>query len=229
VKLILWDIDGTLLLAYGAGKRAMERTGRAVVGERFDMSATEFAGRLDPLIVADAVTQSGYEVDEALQTRFRDRYIDELHKELHDAETRCELLPGVAPLLEQLFADKQLVHGLVTGNYGAAAHHKLRRVGLEPERFAVTGFGGEAPTRPDLVELALRRFAEHHDETPEETFVIGDTPHDVDCALAHGCVPVGVATGRFSVDELRGHGAELVFHDLREVQPLIDRLAAPRS
>ncbi len=229
MKLILWDIDGTLLLAYGAGRRAMERTGRDLVGERFDLSATDFAGRLDPHIVADAATQSGYAVDEDLQARFRARYVDELHRELHDAETRCELLPGVAELLEELFALEHLVHGLVTGNYGAAAHHKLRRVGLDPERFPVTGFGDEAPTRPDLVELALRRFAERHQRTPDETFVIGDTPHDVSCARAHGCVPVGVATGRFSAEALRDHGAELVFDDLRQVRPLLDRLGASRG
>ena len=203
----------------------MERTGQRIFGERFDMSQTEFAGQLDPNIVASTACRCGYQVSDELQHAFRLQYVDELEKELCEPDTSCELLPGVIELLEPLFEQAHLVHGLVTGNYSTAAHHKLRRVGLDPDRFVINGFAGEAPTRPALVALALQRFSVRYGVLPGDTLVIGDTPHDIDCAQAHGCMAVAVATGRFSADALTACGADLVLENLKQAQQLLDLLA----
>ena len=101
---------------------------------------------------------------------------------------------------------------------------KLAAAGLDLRWFAITCFGDEGPSRPDLVALALRRYHHHTGQPadPAAVIVIGDTPSDVQCAKAHGCICFAVATGPYSPDELRRSGADVVVENLRDPAPLFD-------
>jgi phosphoglycolate phosphatase len=224
--LLLWDIDGTLLLTDGAGMRGMARAARKLYGETFRWDGVTASGRLDPLILEDALTRNGLAPSDDGHRRFHDAYLVELAAELDLVRERARAMPGIvnaiATLRERSRTQKDVVQGLVTGNYARAAPLKLRACGFEPAWFEIGAFGDEGRTRPDLVALALerchQRFAWRPD--PPSVIVIGDTPLDVECAHAHGCIAFAVATGHHGVDELRAAGADVVVADLSDPEPL---------
>lgn len=226
VKLILFDIDGTLMLGHGAGTRAMTRAGKAICGDAFDLNGIMIGGGLDPVLFAQAAARMGIAAPVQLQAAFRDRYLAELQLELATAARKAHLLPGVLELLAQLEARRDVTLGLVTGNFRAAVPIKFKAVGLAQERFSIGAFGDCGPTRPDLVRVALERARERAGFAfePNRTFVIGDTPRDVECALHHGCVCLGVATGAHSAEELARAGAQHVAADLRDANVLLSLL-----
>ena len=226
VKLLLFDIDGTLIRGHGAGSRAMTRAGKAICGDAFDMDGIMMGGGLDPILFTQAIARMGLAHSTQLEAAFRDRYLEELALELANAVRKAHLLPGVLELLAQLEARRDVMLGLVTGNFRAAVPIKFKAVGLAPERFSIGAFGDCGPTRPDLVRVALERARERAGFAfePTKTFVIGDTPRDVECALHHGCVCLGVATGGHSAEELAKAGAQHVAADLRDANVLLSLL-----
>ncbi|HMI83472.1 MAG TPA: HAD family hydrolase [Polyangiaceae bacterium] len=226
--LLLWDIDGTLLLTDGAGMRGMARAGRKLYGDAFRWDGVTASGRLDPLILEDALTRNRLTASDDGHRIFHDAYLAELALELELVRERARAMPGVhdliAALRERSARQNDVVQGLVTGNYARAAPLKLRACGFDPAWFEIGAFGDEGRTRPDLVALALRRCHERLGwaPDPEDVLVIGDTPLDIECAHAHGCVAFAVATGRHGVDELRAAGADVVVRDLSDPRPLLD-------
>jgi phosphoglycolate phosphatase-like HAD superfamily hydrolase len=222
--LLLWDIDGTLLLTDGAGMRGMARAGRKLYGDSFRWDGVRASGRLDPVIFEDALTRNGLSATEDGHRRFHDTYIVELEAELEGKAART--MPGIkeaiATLLERSASRQDVVQGLVTGNYARAAPLKLRACGLDPAWFEINAFGDEGKTRPDLVALAMQRCADRYGRAPDprDVIVIGDTPFDVDCARAHGCVAFAVATGIHSLDELRATRPDVLVKDLSDPTPL---------
>lgn len=226
MKLVLFDIDGTLLLGQGAGARAMERAGRGLHGESFSLSGIDFGGALDPWIYAQAVAAAAVAAAEHAHDLFHEAYLIELARELARPEGKPALLPGVTQALERLGAHTAVTLGLVTGNYTRAAAMKLRAVGIDPEQFHVGAFGDDAPTRPELVRLALERWAARGAKASgDAVVVIGDTPRDVDCAQRNGCRCVAVATGRHSAEALAAAGADVVLRDLTDLAPVLELLA----
>jgi phosphoglycolate phosphatase-like HAD superfamily hydrolase len=227
VKLVLFDIDGTLLRGHGAGSRAMMRAGRALHGEGFSLDGIMMGGGLDPVIFASALARLGILEVTSHHDAFRDRYLKELALEFTATiEKRPELLPGVQELLAMLATRRDVLIGLVTGNYRAAVPIKFAAVGLDPAQFVIGAFGDCGPTRPDLVRIARERAHAHaglHIE-PVHTIVIGDTPRDVDCALQHGCLCLAVETGYHSAAELRSAGAHHVAKDLSDASVLLSLL-----
>jgi phosphoglycolate phosphatase len=225
-SLLLWDIDGTLLLTDGAGMRGMARAGRALYGDALRWDGIQVSGMLDPIIFEQALTRSGILAAPGDHRRFHDIYLVELERELLLVGERARAMPGVhraiATLLRRSAEQKDVVQGIVTGNYSQAAPLKLRACGLDPGWFEVGAFGDDGRTRPDLVALALRRCVERFDWAPPpgNVIVIGDTPRDVECAHAHGCIAFGVATGRYGIDDLRAAGADVVVRDLADPAPL---------
>ena len=226
MKAILFDIDGTLMRGYGAGSRAMTRAGRAVVGAAFSLEGVVIGGGLDPLIFAEALRRGGHADGAAFHESFRERYLHELKHELHAAERRAHLLPGVLALLTELGRRSDVVVGLVTGNYERAVPIKFEFVGLAVEHFKAGGFGDDADHRPGLVPIALDRLGRVLGTAlkARDAIIIGDTTRDVDCALRNGCRCLGVGTGAHSLEELTRAGAQRVVEDLSDPEPLLSWL-----
>jgi phosphoglycolate phosphatase len=222
VKLLLFDIDGTLIIGYGAGTRAMTRAGRAICGDAFSLEGMRIGGSLDPLIYSEAARRMGIEDPDPMHDAFRQRYLEELRIELVTAERKPEVLPGIQALLSLLRARTDVVLGLVTGNYRRAVPLKFEAVGLERAMFPVGAFGDDGPSRAELVRLALAQGPQR--VAPEHTIVIGDTPRDIECARANGCVCLAVATGTHTQLELERAHAHRVVPDLRDPGPLLAML-----
>jgi phosphoglycolate phosphatase-like HAD superfamily hydrolase len=213
----LFDIDGTLLRAGGAGRRAVE----LALGEVLDdleggvsLQSIEFAGRTDPWIVRTALTQYGVTADEGLIHEVLRRYVAHLPRELELA-TAFEVLPGVVSLLAELSARDDVILGLGTGNTERAAYAKLARGRLD-SFFSFGGFGSDHTDRAELLRAGLRRGLERTGDrkgTPH-VVVVGDTPHDVVAARAIGARCVAVSTGGYDGQALETAGASLVVSDL---------------
>ena len=215
-KVLLFDIDGTLVLTGRAGVRAMNRACEQVIGHSNALEGVAVAGRTDWIILHDALRAIGHEMDEDLFARLRDTYVTLLREEiLLPGEGVKAVLPGVAGLLDALRARTDVFLALLTGNFEEGARIKLEHFDLW-RYFKCGAFGDDAADRNALVPFALDRARACGLDgiAPEDVFVVGDTPHDVACARAVGAVPVGVATGSFSVADLRGSGADIVFPDL---------------
>lgn len=210
----------------------MARVAERLFGEGFRWDGIHAGGSLDPVIFAEAAVLNAIEDADTHHITFRDQYVAELQRELTERAHQLTVMPGVAPLLDDLRRRvsevNDLVLGLLTGNYSQSGELKLRAAGFDPEWFTVTCFGDEAPTRPDLVELAMRKYERLHGHRPDprRVIVIGDTPRDVHCAKAHGCIAFAVATGQHPIEELLECGADVAVEDLADASPLMALLEA---
>ena len=196
-RLILFDIDGTLLSAGGAPRRAFRRALAEFFGTEGAAATDDFSGRTDPQIVYDLMTAAGFgdgHIAERIAAVF-ERYVAGLAAEL-ETETGHRLLPGVAELVPRLAEDPRVVLGLVTGNVETGARLKLAHFGLW-DRFRVGAFGSDDRERDRLPPIAVERARELTGRSfaGEEVVVVGDTPADVRCARAVGAIAVAVATG----------------------------------
>lgn len=225
-KLLLFDLDGTLLTTRGAGIRAMQRAGRKLFGDHFSLDGIVFAGSLDTHIYYEGAQQSGVADARLHLDVFRDTYHAELERELTDRVADVRVLPGVHELLAALRVHPRVAMGLVTGNYALTAPVKLRAANIDPQWFAFNGFGDEADHRPKLVPLAMGRYARHTGRSidPGDVIVIGDTPRDVEAGKANGCVAFAVATGAYGVAELLDAGADVAVESFDDPCPLLDLL-----
>lgn len=200
----------------------MHDAGRELFGESFTIEGVEFAGRLDCLIWQDLVRLNSLKDGQEQHDRFRSRYGAHLHKRLI-TEKKTLLLPGVRELIEQLAAERDVTLGLLTGNYPETGRMKIAAAGLNPDVFTVAAWGIDGRTRRDLPPVAMNRHRERHGRSiaPEQVIIIGDTPHDVDCARAHACRSIGVATGVFTAAELRDSGADLAVDTLGDTPAVL--------
>lgn len=216
-RLLLFDIDGTLLLSGGAGTRALNRTFEDLFGVAGAFTGIPVAGRTDPLILGDALERAGVEADAEARARFLARYCEHFEREILLPGPRKGLMPGVRRLLDRLRGMPDVACALVTGNIARAARIKLEHFAVR--RYFVCGaYGDDAPRRDDLVPIAVRRArrAGIDVESPRAAVVIGDTPLDAQCAAAAGARAVCVATGSYSSEELRRAGADAVLPDLTD-------------
>ena len=218
-KLVLFDIDGTLVLTGGAGLRAMNRALQEVFGHADGLDGIPVAGRTDWAILSDAVRRLGRSLDGGLLADLERRYVTNLAEEIEQpGQGPKRVLPGIREILAELERRDDVFVGLVTGNFEAGAKVKLGHFDLW-RYFTCGAFGGDAADRNALVPFALERARACGlpDIDDKDIFVIGDTPHDVTCAHAAGATAVGVATGSSPVEELRAAGAQHVFEDLSDV------------
>jgi phosphoglycolate phosphatase len=221
--LVLFDVDGTLLLTGGAGMRAMKAVAAELFGGAFRWDGIVVSGHLDPLIFAEAAALNGLDGAGAHHESFRRRYLEVLVLELARNPDRVQIMPGIRESLTRLRGGNATL-GLLTGNYAEAIPLKLSAIGLDPAWFEITAFGEEAATRRDLVVLALAKYARRLGAPvdPRRVVIVGDTPRDVDCAHAHGCFAFAVATGGYDTRSLADAGADLVVCDLADPTPLRD-------
>lgn len=228
VKLVLFDIDGTILWSDGAGRRAMTAALTHVFGGA-GPTDYRYDGKTDQQIVRDLMRAEGH-AENAIEERMAqliERYLTGLEDELA-AGLHTHIFEGVPELLDALEAREDVVLGLLTGNLRAGAALKLRSAGIDMTRFRVGAFGSDHHHRPELPAIAQRRAREELGlEIPGHAMVvIGDTPADIECGRAIGARAVGVATGRYTVEELASHSPFAVFPTLADtaavVQVIVD-------
>lgn len=224
--LLLFDVDGTLLLSGRAGMRAMTRAFEETFGVPDGFRSAAFAGRTDSILVSEALRAAGLPDTPDNHRRFHDAYVPTLVDEIQKPGTGYKgLLPGVRELVGALEEHDAAFTALLTGNYRAAAEVKLSYFDLW-DAFEWGVFSDDSPDRSAFVPIARER-AETYD-IPEAArhriVVIGDTPHDVACARAAGAASLAVATGEFTVEELRQAGATIAVRDLADTAAVLERL-----
>ncbi len=227
MTLILFDIDGTLLLSGGAGKRALNAAFQELFGVAGGFDGIPVAGRTDPLIFDDALNRAGVTAGPAVRRRFHARYCDLLQGEILGPGPRKGLMPGVRALLARLGARSDVTSALLTGNVARAARIKLEYFGLW-SCFACGAYGDDAPSRDELVPIAVERARRRGIDVPSaaQVVVVGDTPLDIRCAQRAGARAVAVATGPFDEAALSRHGADGVLPDLEDADAFIALLQA---
>lgn len=222
-RLLLFDIDGTLVLTGGAGKRAMDRAFETVFGVADAFTAVSMAGRTDRWLVEQALAHHGLEPTADRLDRFRTEYLATLESTMHEPGAgRRGLMPGVPLVLAQLAARSSTHLALLTGNYEAGARIKLTHFGLW-DHFAWGAFGDDHAERDALARAAVAMAPARGVtlDAPSHAVVIGDTPHDVACARAAGARVIAVATGGHSIDDLRACDPDLALEDLRDVDAVL--------
>jgi phosphoglycolate phosphatase-like HAD superfamily hydrolase len=224
-KILFFDIDGTLVLTDGAGRRAMTRAFEELFGGSRVIADVPMAGRTDSVILADAMRAARVATTTALAAGFRLRYAELLTEELERPSEHKRVLPGIADLLPLLACRPDVFLGLVTGNYSDAAKLKLAHFDLW-RFFSCGAFGEEAHDRNELVPIAVERARAFGGPVvpAADVYVIGDTPHDVRCAAVAGARSVAVATGGCDPATLRAAGADAVFDDLSDTRAFLDLL-----
>ncbi len=224
-RVLLFDVDGTLVHAAGAGRRSLERVLAREFGQvEHAVGALRLDGMTDRLIVREVLAALGQPFEDTLCDRILGDYVVALREEIQGPGFR--VLPGVADLLAELAAAGAAL-GLCTGNVAEGARLKLARGQLD--RFfewgpdAIAGFAHDGEARELLVRAALDRGASRLGAPlePEDALVVGDTPRDVTAARAHGVPVVAVATGRYGAEELRRAGADGVLDSLDGAAPAL--------
>jgi phosphoglycolate phosphatase len=219
-RLVLFDIDGTLLSAGNAAARAFRRALLEVFGTAGPIDGHSFAGKTDPQIARELLRAAGFDEPE-ISLGFPalwEAYLRDLPDELQRA--RIHVFPGVGGLLDRL---EQQAHatalGLLTGNIRQGARLKLDAAGIGFSRFTVGAFGSDHAERPELPAVAVRRAEQRfgHRFAGKDIVIIGDTPHDISCGERLGVRTIAVATGSYSPRELDFHAPDFLFPTLAGV------------
>ena len=224
MKLVLFDIDGTLLWTDGAGRRAMEGALFEIFGCHGD-ATIRYDGKTDMQIAREQMRGAG--VAEAyISTRMDDvlhEYLLRLEQELERHPVASRLCAGVHPLLDAVEAHDRATLGLLTGNIEQGARRKLHAVGLDFARFRVNAFGSDHEERPQLPAVAQQRARAFFGAAMpgDRMVIIGDTPADIHCGRSLGVRAIGVATGRYSVDDLAAHDPAAVFETLEDTDAVL--------
>jgi len=217
MRLVLFDVDGTILSSGPKGRDAFTQALRTVFGTEGAVSTYRFEGKLDPVIIDELMCAAGVarEVVAARTEEALRLYLDLLEQAL--AVQKPALKPGVKELVECVSSSTGAVNALLTGNVERGARIKLTAAGLW-HHFRFGTWGNEAPRRVGLGPVALARALEHTGRafTGRETTVVGDSRDDVACGRAIGARVVAVATGRTSAEELAAAGADVVLSDFSD-------------
>lgn len=224
--LLLFDIDGTLLLCRGRGMRAMHRAIQQLTGAPpIDVRILP-QGKTDPILFEEVGAAYGLPAQEivARTEELQAVYLEALADELRTPQA-CEAMAGIVPLLDALAARPEVALGIVSGNLQRAAQLKLRAVGLD-HYFEDGAFGSDGRRRADLVQLAMTRFGSRRgvDVAPGNVWVIGDTPADVAGGRERGTRTLAVATGAFARAALEECGADRILDSLADTDFVLDLL-----
>ena len=227
-RLVLFDIDGTILLTAGAGRRAITTALAEEVGDSAAFHGIRFDGKTDPQIVAELLAAAGHEGPSAAGRieALCERYVALLEQELREPDTTTTVMPGIPDLLDRLEAERGVVLGLLTGNIARGATLKLQAAGIDVDRFRVGAFGSDAGHRPDLPAIAARRAEPLFGRVPRgaEVVIIVDTPADVACGAGIEARAIAVATGAYSVADLAACGPHAVFAALSATDRVLDAI-----
>jgi phosphoglycolate phosphatase len=216
--LVLFDIDGTLLHSGGCGRAATRLAMQDVFGTRGTVDNVPFAGMTDLQILIEALTPAGFS-PEQVQTKL-DEYNTTVARHLCQIIGEFPVRPcvGVPEIVTALRENPAVIMGLVTGNIHGLVPIKLQAAGYDPADFKIGAFGSEGVNRSMLPPLALERARAYSNAnfSPEQIVIIGDTPRDIECAASIQARTIAVATGPFSVTDLRAYRPDHVFETLAD-------------
>ncbi|MFQ5863839.1 MAG: HAD family hydrolase [bacterium] len=219
MKLLLFDIDLTLIDSGGAGRRSMNLAFEKIFGRQNGFHGVNFAGRTDPLILRDALAYNGLRWGRLNEEAFKKAYFAYLKAEMQKPNRRKQIQPGISAILTILSNRRNITLGLLTGNWHRGAMIKLDYFNLR--RFFPTGaFADDSEIREELPPIAVRRFEVKTGVSirAENVFIVGDTPLDVACAKPFGAKSIAVATGLFSFEELEKTQPDYLFTDFADYQ-----------
>ncbi len=222
-RLLLFDIDGTLIDSGGAGIQSLKDVLRQQFGVTDDLRGIEIAGKTDTGIVHQILRKQKLELSEEMTSAFLDLYLEFLAREL--PLRKGKLLPGVEQLLPRLQAKPHNILALLTGNIRRGAQLKLEHYGIW-HFFELGAFADDHHDRNELGAFAQMRAREKHaiDFASADMDVIGDTPHDIACGKAIGARTIAVATGNFSRDQLAEHRPDQIVDNFADVDTVIAEL-----
>ncbi|GIW46518.1 MAG: hypothetical protein KatS3mg078_0395 [Deltaproteobacteria bacterium] len=221
IKLILFDIDGTLLISGGASIRAINRVFKNMFGIENAMEGIKPDGKTDPLILRELFIKNlkrDFSKEEA--DRVFKEYLFFLEKEIITSKS-LRIMPGITQLIKTLSQKQDTAIGIATGNIEEGARIKLRHSGLE-HYFRFGGFGSDSESREKLIRIAIERGRKLFNHTRRErVFVVGDTPFDIISAKAVGAEVIAVATGSYTVEDLKRYKPDFVFKNLSQIEEVI--------
>ena len=222
-RLLLFDIDGTLLTSGGAGEGALKDAMRSRFGVEEDFAGISLAGATDGLIARNLLQKHHLEVTPENIAALLDAYLHHLPQRLPNHQGK--VLPGIVDLLEHLHGRPECVLALLTGNLHRGAQIKLSHYGVW-DYFEFGAFSDDHHERHELGKFAQARATERHgiQFAPEQIYVIGDTPRDIECGRAIDAKTVAIATGHYSLEELKAHQPDFLFEDLSDVPSVVQVL-----
>jgi len=226
MTILFWDIDGTLLTTGKAGVPAWEAAVREVTGQEFALSSIRVPGLTDFQIAVRTFEILGFSGDEATLRRMVRRYEELLPSTLPSKKGR--VLPNVREILDELRTRNDVRSYLLTGNTRGGAKAKLTHYDLI-DFFPDGAFAEDTSARATIAARALELARQASDVSVEDAFVIGDTPHDIECANAIGVRTIAVATGGYSVEELREHRPWQLFDELPPPAEFLRLVGAARD
>lgn len=222
MKLLLFDIDLTLINTAGAGRRAMIYAFEELFGAQDGMSHADFAGRTDTGILKDALNRQALDWSSEIEEKFKQAYFEHLKRELRQPNPKKRVLPGILEILDILITRPKLKFGLLTGNWREGARIKLEHFNIY-HYFLFGAFSDDSGIRSELPRIAARRFEQTTGQSvsPHDVYIIGDTPHDVACSRPFGAKSVAVATGLYSFDQLQAAQPDFLFQNLSDYQSFL--------
>lgn len=227
--LVLWDVDQTLIDGGGVTQHAYAAAFHSATGRSLTQP-WQFDGRTELAAVTEVLRLHGLVPDRELVDAFIEQIVVELHSRADDLAANGRVLPGAAAALATLGATHTVAQSVLTGNLHSVALLKLRLFGLARHiDFRIGAYGGDAYDRADLPAYALERSALvlGRRYTGSDTVIVGDTLRDIAAARAIGARAVAVATGPYSVEELRNGGADVVLVDLTDTYAVVQAITAP--
>jgi phosphoglycolate phosphatase len=225
-KLVLFDIDGTILYTGGAGRRAMQQSLLEVFGTTGPIKDFPFYGKTDPLIIMELMTLAGYapSLIERRLGQFWDVYVEHLREEMSRAHGLM-VYPGVVELIRGLDSASESLLGLQTGNIQRGARLKLEPVGLN-KYFPVGAFGDDSADRDQLPRIAVERVRQQlsRNFASRDVVIVGDTPADISCARHFGAKAVVAATGFCSYEELERAKPDALYRDFSDYRAVMEEI-----
>ncbi len=224
-RLILFDIDGTLVTDDGAARQAFAAGLADVYDFHGDVRRYDFSGRTDPQIAHMILTDAGWseaDVDSRLPALWS-HYLTGLAR---NATGRVRALPGVAALLDAVLAGVRWTLALLTGNIEPGARIKLGAIGLN-DFFPFGAFGSDSPRREDLPPIAVERAAaaSGHAFRGADVVIIGDSIYDVRCGVPHGATTIAIASGKTPAEKLRAENPDYFFESAEDLQGILNAIA----
>ncbi len=224
-KLVLFDIDGTLLSVNSINRRILMDALREVYGTEGSAGTHNFAGKMDSVIIYEVLQNTGLS-DSVIAEKFdkaKETYIEMFR--MHARHTDIILMEGIRELLDKLSASSELMLGLLTGNFEGSGRHKLLLPDIN-HYFSFGAFADDAASRNELPQVAVdkayqltgKKFSE------QNIIIIGDTEHDIACARVVNAKSIAVATGTYSSEELKKHNPHILYENLTATDIVISEI-----